>query len=230
MGIPALYYVADGNREYARIAVESGWLYGARLPATVYERVDFADQNWREPNLEKYLAAIREHRPGMATVIDWEIPEQLPEVLAWAESVAPFVDRIVVIPKVPGEVDRVPEIVGGKPVVLGYSVPTSYGGTTCGTWEFGRRPVHLLGGSPQAQMDFARYLNVVSTDGSMAALQSRKGRFWHNKRSLLWRASRSSHWCQLKLTGDLRTDGAHKECFRKSLKNIKKTWESLHAR
>ncbi len=218
MGIPTLIYCADGNPAFAATSVELGWKYGARLPSTVYQSVYFADQDWKKPNLDKYLAAIREHQPEVATVLDWEYDDQLPEVLVWAEAVAPFVSKIVVIPKVPGRVDEVPEMVGGKPVVLGLSVPTSFGGTTCGIWEFERRPVHLLGGSPQAQRKFARYLNVVSLDGNMAGQQARRGRFWSREKKS------KGHWCQLSETGDNREEGVPLECFRRSLVEIMDYW------
>lgn len=221
MGVaPELVYCADGNPDFAARAVSLGWRYGARLPATVYQPVWFADQDWKAPDLDRYAAAVAEHRPEVCTVLDWEHPEQLPEVLAWAEAVAPHVARVVVIPKVPGEVGRVPEVVGGKPVVLGFSVPTSYGGTPCGVWEFGRRPVHLLGGSPQEQMRLARYLNAVSADGNMMAQQARKGRFWSPV------SGPKGHWWQLKDAGDDRPRGVPLECFTRSLWAIRQSWES----
>lgn len=136
-----------------------------------------------------------------------------------AEGVAPHVARVVVIPKVPGRVGEIPDEVGGRPVVLGFSVPTRYGGTTCGTWEFGRRPAHLLGGSPQAQMELAQYLRVVSADGNMAAQQARKGRFWNR------RPGPKGHWDQLRTAGDARTTSVPQECFRRSLAAIRATWE-----
>jgi hypothetical protein len=215
---PELIYCADGNPAFAAAAVELGWRYGARLPATVYQPVYFADQDWKKPDLEKYAAAIREHKPEVATVLDWERDDQLPDVLAWAEAIAPHVSRLVVIPKVPGRVDEVPEVIGGKPVVLGFSVPTSYGGTTCGVWEFGQRPVHLLGGSPQAQRRLAGYLNVVSADGNMTAQQARKGRFWSRTKN------GKGHWWQLNDAGDNRTEGVPLECFRRSLAAVKEMW------
>jgi hypothetical protein len=217
---PELIYCADGNRQFAGIAVDIGWRYGARLPATVYESVWFADQNWKEPDLARYARAIEEHRPQMATVLDWEHEEQLPKVLTWAEAIAPFVAEIVVIPKIPGRVGDVPEVIGGKPVVLGFSVPTSYGGTTCWVGEFERRPIHLLGGSPQAQMEYARYLNVVSLDGNMTAQQARKGRTWRREKGT------KGHWWQLSELGDARTEGTPAECFRRSLIEVKAVWQS----
>lgn len=216
-----LIYCADGNPTFAAAAVEAGWRYGARLPATVYQPVYFADQDWRKPDLAKYAVAVREHKPQIATVLDWERDDQLPEVLAWAETIAPHVSRLVVIPKLPGRVDEVPEIIGGKPVVLGFSVPTSYGGTPCGVWEFAERPVHLLGGSPHAQLKFARYLNVVSADGNMIAQQARKGRFWSDRKN------GKGHWWQLKDSGDNRIQGVPLECFRRSLVNVRVFWSEL---
>lgn len=218
MGAPALIYCADGNPSFARCAVACGWLYGARLPRTVYERVYFADQDWKRPNRAGYMRALKEHGPVMATVLDWEREEQLSEVLSWAEEAAEFVERVVIIPKVPGTIEAIPAIVGGAGVVLGYSVPTAYGGTAVPVWEFGRRPVHLLGGSPQRQMDLARYLNVTSADGNMAHQQAHKGRFWSPQ------SGPKGHWWQLRECGDERTDGANLEAFRRSCVNIADSW------
>ncbi len=165
---PTLIYCAAGNARLAQIAIDAGFEYGAQVPNTVYFPPYFCDQNWRKPNREKYMAALAQHRPHIASVLDWEREEQLPEVLAWAEDAAQYVDVVMLIPKVQGGVEQLPRAIGGKPVRLGYSVPTSFGGTSLGLWEFGGWPVHLLGGSPQAQMQIARYLDTPSADGNMA--------------------------------------------------------------
>lgn len=114
------------------------------------------------------MQALAQHRPHIASVLDWERDDQLPEVLAWAEDAAQYVEVVMLIPKVQGGVSQLPRTIGGKPVRLGYSVPTSFGGTMLGLWEFCGWPVHLLGGSPQAQMQVARYLDVQSADGNAA--------------------------------------------------------------
>jgi hypothetical protein len=212
-----LIYCADGNPAFARAAVEAGWLYGARLPSTVYERPHFADQDWKAPDRAAYMAALATHRPAVATVLDWERPEQFAEVMSWAEEAATHVGRVVVIPKVPGEVDRIPARVGGAEVVLGYSVPTSYGGSPVGLWELGRRPVHLLGGSPQRQMDLARYLNVVSADGNMAHKQAHRCRFWSRQKG------HKGHWGQL---GGESEAGSNLAAFRRSMANVRAAWMS----
>ena len=227
MAAPALIYCADGNPAFARAAVEAGWLYGARLPAKVYEEVYFADQDWKEPNRMTYMRALERHRPAMATVLDLERPDQLSEVLSWAEEAAAHVTRaVVVIPKVPGIVADLPREVGGKPVVLGYSVPTRYGGTPCPIWEFRDWPVHLLGGSPQAQLRLAGYLpRLVSADGNMAHQQAHRCRFWAPRHR-----DYDDRWVPLSKAGDNRREGANLECFRRSLAAIREAWLSTNHR
>jgi hypothetical protein len=221
-----LIYCADGNRAFAVAAVAAGWIYGARLPATVYQAVHFADQDWREPNRKAYMAALQLHRPAMATVLDWEREEQLGEVLDWTEEAAQHVrDSVVIIPKVPGGIGLLPREIGGKRIVLGYSVPTSYGGSPVPVWEHAGWPVHFLGGSPQEQMRLWRLFgvicDVVSADGNMAGQQARKGRTWTRK------PGRKGHWQQLSELGDKREEGVPLECFRRSLAAIRETWETL---
>lgn len=221
---PVLIYCAGGNPAFAEVAVAAGFRYGARLPDTVYQPVYFADQHWKNPDREAYMAALARHEPQVATVMDWESEEQFGEVMGWAEEAAQYVrSSVVVIPKVPGETWRIPRRVGGVEIVLGYSVPTSYGATPVGLWEFGRRPVHLLGGSPQKQMDLARYLNVVSADGNMAHQQAHRCRFWSIEKT------RKGRWVQLSETGDTRTTGANLESFRRSCVNIAEAWRRWSA-
>lgn len=219
MGVPALIYCAACGRAFADIAAAEGWLYGARLPGSPSLRPYFVDQDWRRPDRLAYMAALATHRPHVATVLDWEREQQLPEVLSWAEEAAQYAARVIVIPKVPGGVPKIPARIGAAEVVLGYSVPTSYGGSPLGLWEFGRRPIHLLGGSPHRQMYLSQYLNVVSCDGNMMGQQSRRGRFWRRQRGA------KGHWVQLSDVGDDRREGAHFEAFRRSCREIRAAWE-----
>lgn len=162
---PHLIYCGDGNRRFAETAMRYGFTYGSRMPATVYHRPDFLDQNWKKPNRERYVERVQEWRPALATVLDWEREDQWNEVFAWAWEIAPMVtEAVIVIPKVMSGIGRIPETIRGKSVRLGYSVPTAFGGTMVPSWEFGRRPVHLLGGSPHDQIELSHYLNVVSAD------------------------------------------------------------------
>lgn len=160
-----LIYCAANAPEYMKSAIDAGWLPGAQLPGTIYYRPYFVDQNYHDPNAwEKYLPAVIRWQPYMATITDWEYGYTRDEILRRAEQIAPHCQVIVIIPKIPGTIDQIPETVSGKPVRLGYSVPTSHGSTPVDIAEFGSRPVHLLGGDPRKQIDLTQYMNVVSAD------------------------------------------------------------------
>jgi hypothetical protein len=218
--VPALIYCAAGGFDFRRAATEAGWLNGARLPGTVYDPpLYFADQDWKNPDRAAYLRAVERHRPAVATVLDWERAEQQDEVFAWAEEVGELVQTVVVIPKVPGTIPDIPAQFGGARVVLGYSVPTSYGGTAVPVREFGDRPVHLLGGSPHRQLALADRLNVVSADGNMLKQQAQRCRFWSRSRGI------KGHFVQLRDRSSYAGCGAHVEAFRRSLAEVRAAWE-----
>lgn len=220
-----LIYCAGGNRRFSDIALAYGFELGARLPgSTVYHPLHFVDQDWRKPDRAGYMAALAQYRPEVATVLDLERAEQLPEVLAWAEEAAQFVQRVVIIPKVFGIIPRLPRKIGGAEVLLGYSVPTNYAGTETPVWEFESWPVHLLGGSPRAQMRLAHYLHVVSADGNYAQkMAARYCQFWAPGNAL----AKDRYWPRLRETGKPIMHGAPYEAFRRSCENIAAAWAIL---
>ncbi len=226
-----LIFCLAANQTYPALARAAGWHIGARLPATLYPDhypLAFCDQNWeayqkalrRSPERARrrrdtYFAVVERVRPEMASVLDWERPEQLDEVLMWAETIAPYVERVMLIPKVVRGVHLLPDTIGGKPVVLGYSIPTSHGGTRCGFREFDGRRVHLLGGSPRQQLQAAILLRekapnatLVSADGNMCHQAAGRGTYWTGR---VWR-----------------NDGSHAtatvEALRRSLESIPAMW------
>lgn len=220
MASPTLIYCADGNARFAEIAINAGFLYGARLPARGLPFVPwFADQDWKRkrPDRERYMAELAKYRPTMATVLDWETEEQLKEVLGWAEDAARYVEQVLIIPKVIGGIEQLPRFIGGKEVILAYSVPTSYGGTSVPAWEFRSWPVHLLGGSPHAQMRLAHYMSVVSADGNYHQLMaSRYCEFWQNGK-----------WCELDEHQEHIEHDAIYIAFQRSCENIINAWSRL---
>jgi hypothetical protein len=226
---PTLVYCANGNPVLARAAVAAGWLYGARLPGHVGAGLEvwFADQDYRSPDRAGYMAALAKHRPACASVLDWEHPDQLDEVLSWAEEAAQYVrEAVLLVPKVSGGIPLLPRAVGGKRVVLGYSVPSGYGASPLWLGELAGWPVHLLGGSPHRQMclwrDYFRG-QVVSVDCNIVAWHARRGRSWQRQRG------RTSHWWQLRDLGDTRNRDVPLECFRRSLVEVRLAWEALTA-
>lgn len=222
---PELIYCGNGNRRFAEIAINTGFTYGAQLPGTIYFCPDFIDQNWKKPERQKYMDAIRKYQPRICSVLDLEQKEQLDEVLSWAEEVAGFVRTIIIVPKAFGIIESLPRTIAGKSVRLGYSVPTRFGGTELPLWEFSGWPVHLLGGQPQIQMDLARYMDVRSVDGNYAQKMAIEyGQFWSNRGV---KNSANKFWPKLNEAG-LGTDNADRPyiAFELSCQNIMKAWKN----
>lgn len=223
MKAPTLIFCGGGNKNFADIAIKHGFEYGSRLPdGKVYvEPLYFADQNWKNPDRKSYMAALEKYKPYMASVLDWERPEQLGEVLSWAAEAAQFVRIVMIIPKVFGGVPYIPSQFGKAYTRLGYSVPTTHGGTQLHIAEFCNRPVHLLGGSPGAQMLLSRYMDVKSVDGNMHMKMANRGLYWKpGKRTF------SNAWVSLKETDGHRWTGdGNYEAFRRSCLNISLAWK-----
>lgn len=151
-----LIYCADGNGRYAKIAIDAGFTYGARLPGKVYFDPEFVDQDWKSPDFATYILALEKYKPRLATVLDWEHESQLPKVLQWAKWASVYVsEAVIIIPKVPGGVKKLPHEINGTPVRLGFSYPTGYGEAEWSIllemlhWPHG---VHILGGPPHAAL------------------------------------------------------------------------------
>jgi hypothetical protein len=235
MAIPELIYCSDGNKRFASIAIEAGFRYGAQVPNTVYFQPYFCDQNWRKPNREKYMAALGEYKPHLATVLDWEQSEQLSEVLDWAEEATQHIqEAVIIIPKVIGSIHLLPRRINGKQVRLGYSVPTKFAGTQVPVWEFEGWPVHLLGGSPKAQYRLTHYMDVYSVDGNYAQkMATRYNQFFVHGSA---RYASNRWWPTLREAndGNLWGDGtptadAPYEAFKRSCANIMAMWQQQPA-
>lgn len=216
MASPTLIYCGGGNREFMRLALEAGFEPGAQLPSKVYSPyLYFADQDWKRPSRSAYMSALAKHRPNMATVIDWEHDSQLPDVLDWAEEAAQYAGKILLIPKVMGGIDQLPEKIGGADVVLAYSVPTRYGHTCVPPWEFSGWPVHLLGGSPHQQLSLWRqmpYCDIISVDGN--GYQRKATKYCES-----WEPP--GRWVS---DGDRNTRGGPARAFARSCANIAQAW------
>lgn len=224
-----LIYCAAGNKDLASIAIQAGWTYGARLPDTVYFPPAFADQHYVKPDRAGYMEALAKHRPRLATVLDLEYEYQLREVISWAEEAAAHVtEAVIIIPKAHRIISFLPRSIGGVPVRLGYSVPTSYGGTTVQFSEFRGWPVHLLGGAPHRQMALTRFLDVWSADTNYPQkLANRNCQFWQPGTA---RYARNRYWPTLaeadgeQWRGGAADANAHHEAFRRSCIAISQAW------
>ena len=216
--IPDLVYCADGNRRFAEIAIAHGYRYGTQLPHRgLHYPIWFADQNWKKPDRGRYIDALAEHKPHMATVLDLEQWHQLDEVLSWAEEAARYVAVVLIIPKAFGIISELPRHIGSAEVRLGYSVPTKFGGTELPVWEFFGWPVHLLGGQPHQQMKLAHYMDVHSADSNYHHLMAtRYNEFWMK-----------GSWHELSAYGDHMRHDAIYRAFERSCANIMEAWSAL---
>jgi N-acetylglutamate synthase-like GNAT family acetyltransferase len=161
-------------------------------------------------------------------VLDWEHEEQFAEVMSWAEEAAQYVSQaVIVIPKVMSSIERIPYCIAGKPVRLGYSVPTRFAGTSVPAWEFKRREVHLLGGSPQLQHQLAMMLNVCSADGNyISKMSSRYNQFFSAGKM----RAKNGHFPRLaeSVFGWVKVDAPY-YAFELSCMNIRALWAGCRA-
>jgi hypothetical protein len=161
--------------------------------------------------------------------MDWEQDEHLPTVLDWAEEAAQYAERIILIPKVVGGIPRLPRRIGGADIVLGLSVPTRFAGTNVPLWEFAGWPIHLLGGSPQKQMQCWSHLTpiaqVVSADGNYAhKLALKHGQYWVPGTA---RWANNRWWPKLEEAGAPVTDDMPYVAFTLSCAAIMTAWHAL---
>lgn len=219
-----LIYCSAGNRKYSEIALKHGFAYGARLPHKVYFAPVFVDQEWKQPNRAKYMAALAQHRPYMASVLDWEQPEQREEVFSWALEASQHVTEVIIIPKVIGSVASIPHEIGGKQVRLGYSVPTEFAGTKVPPSEFTAwGNTHLLGGSPDDQLKYAREIpTAISADGNFIQRMAGKCQFYACNSAVGYAKNRT--FPQLSEVGLHITTDAPYAAFELSCMNMKAAW------
>lgn len=171
----------------ALTAYAIGWLPGvistyaasARRYLTNYPRtarpIAFIDNDWHGYDHAAHVAAVSEFTPRYATTRDLVTKSQaaasgvefydLAQTLDMAAEIAQHTDNVILIPKYDC-LDKLPELIEGKRVVLGYSVTSGYGRTDLPATAFAGRPVHLLGGSWRNQRALLNVLgdDVVSLD------------------------------------------------------------------
>lgn len=173
---PALLgYSMGWNPGIITSAANAARLYVQRFPRG--KKIMFMDNEWHGYDHEQHVSALAEFHPKYATVRDLVTVKQaeqfdveyfsIKDTLKMAEDVAQHCDNVILIPKYDC-IDKLPRTIGGKPVVLGYSVESSYGGTEIPPERFKGWPVHLLGGPWKKQRALLNVLkdDVVSIDNN----------------------------------------------------------------
>jgi hypothetical protein len=202
-----LKFVAYSYR-VTRIAVRYGWLPGARYTnlrdIRSFDRLGFLDIVWDNYDFQRHLAATRSTRPLATVARDIEDATQLPEICEQADRLAEYADSVILVPKDRTLGPRIDDLIPQR-FLLGYSVPTRYGGTRIAARHF-RRPVHLLGGRPEIQRQLAEIMPVQSLDCNRFTLDASFGDYFDG---------------QIFRPHPL---GGYDTCIRDSIRNITALW------
>ena len=204
-----LKFVAHSHR-VLRIARRYGWLPGARYTnlrdVRKCDRVGFLDIEWRNYSFERHLEAAKATRPVITVALDVADPRQLTRILDQASELSLYCDRVIIVPKHPSLKNKLDSHIP-KRFILGYSVPTSYGGTAIPP-RFFKRSVHLLGGRPDIQRRLAEIMPVVSIDCNRFTLDAAFGDYFDGE---IFRPH---------------PVGGYERCIRESIRNINSLWKS----
>ncbi|MFC1967597.1 DUF6610 family protein [Chloroflexota bacterium] len=166
------------------IAMELGWLPGANYKNTrdikKYKKVGFIDIDWKNYNYEKHLEAVKYFRPQATVARDIEDVEMLEEILEEANELSKWAANVIIVPKDLRLEPILPNIIPER-YMLGYSVPSRYGGTKINKSAFSGRKVHLLGGHPNRQRLIADKLNVCSIDCNRMTIDAAFGDYFDDE-------------------------------------------------
>ena len=116
----------------------------------------------------------------MTVARDIEDASALPDIIREASELKKYAKNVIVVPKDCALENRLEALIPSE-FLLGYSVPTRYGGTKIPTSSF-RRPVHLLGGRPDIQRSLANFMPVMSFDCNRFTLDASFGDYFDGAR------------------------------------------------
>lgn len=197
------------SRRVLRIALAAGWRAAARYTnlrdARGLADIAFLDIDWKRYDFLAHLEAAARVQPALTVARDVERLEDLDTILREAESLSRYCERVVIVPKDKRMEGRLDQLVP-ESFLIGFSVPTRYGGTPIRP-ETIDRPVHLLGGRPDAQRRLAEVLKVVSLDCNRFTFDAAYGDYFDGE---IFRPH---------------PRGGYEACIEDSLANINRLWE-----
>lgn len=200
------------SRYVLSIARRYGWLPGARYTnlrdVRSYRQLGFLDIEWRSYDFERHIRAAKIARPIMTVARDVEHKRYLPRILDQAHELAEYCEYVVIVPKDRRMADDLEVVIPPK-FLLGYSVPSRYGGTQLPPCAF-RRPTHLLGGRPDLQRRLAELIPVVSFDCNRFTLDASFGDYFDGE------------------TFRPHPVGGYEACLVESIRNINALWKTYN--
>lgn len=201
--------IVTHSRTVLEIAVRHDWMIGACYTnlrnINSFDNIHFIDIDWKNYNFQKHFDAVRLYRPKYTVARDWEKADDLTSILMQADRLLAYAEKVIVVPKVSEQKYKLLSLIPNY-LMLGYSVPTRYGGTDIEPSFFGDRQVHLLGGRPEKQRELANQLNVISIDGNRFTLDAAYGDYFLDKKFVRHPL------------------GGYKNCLTDSIRNIDKLW------
>lgn len=197
------------SRKVWKVAARYGWLPGARYTnlrdVRDVDRLGLLDINWKNYDFKKHLDAAIVMRPRITVANDIVDIRDLPRIIDQAYELNEYSDEVIIVPKDVCLSDVLLDVIPSG-FVLGYSVPTKYGGTLISPSKFGDRKVHLLGGRPDRQRELANLMNVSSLDTNRFTLDATFGDYFDGKRFVRHPV------------------GGYERCIEASLDNINAIW------
>ena len=167
-----VYTTTKGGRDVTAAVDESAARLGVEATNNVPDgyAVEFVDYPFTDPDatIDDHIDRVESERPRLTVAPDVEHDITLSDAVAIGDELLEHAETVIVVPKDchPSDVpDRF------RPAVATHQFGS---GTPWGVWEYDR-PVHILGGSPNAQLRFGRYLDVASVDTSWFVTRCRFG-------------------------------------------------------
>jgi hypothetical protein len=209
-----LKFVAH-SRRVLDIARRHGWNPGARytnlrdIRHVVFEGCGFLDIDWKRYSFDAHLKAAMQTKPLITVARDIVDVFKIDQTLREAEQLEKYANYVIVVPKDKRLAKTMRRLIPDR-YILGYSVPTKYGGTEIAPTFFDR-PVHLLGGRPDSQRRLAEQMPVVSVDCNRFTLDAGFGDYFDGQRF-------KPH-----------PVGGYEVCLADSIRNIESLWHDYAA-
>jgi len=179
--------ITTAGHEHMRIAYEYGFKTGGRLDnidrlAEDGIPIHFIDMDWHNPEFDRLVEACKKYEPeyvvgGDYTKHDPSHPDSNIELInERARTLDQYAENVQVVPHGSNQVQHVPD-----DMVVGYSVPTTYGAAEGELIDYHGRDIHLLGGAPAKQMRMIQEFgtDIVSIDGNaINKMANVANRYW----------------------------------------------------
>lgn len=199
------------SKRVSKHAIRQGWLPGARYTnlrdIKEFDKIGLIDIDWKNYDFNAHLDAVKLVKPILTVARDIEDITELEDIIKQAYILNEYAKYVIIVPKDIRLIGHINELIPEQ-FILGYSVPTKYGGTKIPISEFRNRPVHLLGGRPNIQLELAKQLNVFSMDCNSFTIDAAFGKYFDGK-------SFKKH-----------PNGGYDNCINETINNINNSWNN----